>query len=52
MLANIKKAIPRELRRKLKKFDQVQQGVLDRFTSKFRVLNGARGLLMDTSHFI
>ena len=51
-LGNIKKSIPLELRKKLKKFDQVNQGVLTKFTSKFRVLHGGRGRIVDTSSYV
>lgn len=34
-LGDIKKHIPIELKKKLKKFDQVRQGVLTEFNGKF-----------------
>jgi DNA-directed RNA polymerase subunit E'/Rpb7 len=48
----LKKYIPIELKKKLKKFDQVHQGVLTDFTSKFQVLYGGRGRIVDTSPFV
>ena len=48
----MKKQIPIELKKKLKKFDQIHQGVLSHFTSKFSVLYGGRGRIVDTSPFV
>ncbi len=51
-LGNIKKAIPQILKNRLKKFDQVRQGVLSHFTSKFEVLYGGRGRIEGTSPLV
>ena len=42
----------KELKKKLEKWDHERQGVLTKFIGRKQILNGGRGRVTDTSHFI
>ena len=51
-LGKLKQSVNKELKKKLEKWDHERQGVLTKFIGRKQILNGGRGRVTDTSHFI